>query len=181
MSCEQWRERIIDSLANELGEEEAARVAEHVAGCAACAREARLARALVREAATGPEWCENPATRARLLEALRENRGGARRAAGGVAEDAPARGLAHRIASALSRPIPAYAAIALVAVALVFGFAIGPRRTAPSAPHAASPVPAPVSGGEPSGESRRPLAERRFEVTGADAVRTREVFPRDSL
>ncbi len=175
MDCERWRERIIDSLANELTQAEEALLAEHVASCAACAREARLVGALFRDAASGPEWREDPATRARLLDALRESRAGAPAAAAATAP----RDIARAIGRAFSRPVPAYAAILLVALALAFGLSVRPRGGEREAPRAIAPAHTP--GGEPSAESRRPLGERRFEVTGADAVLTRGAPPGDSL
>ncbi len=170
MACEQWRERIIDSLANELTELDEALLAEHVASCATCASEARLVRDLLHGSTSGLEWRENPATRARLLAALRSRRAGARMRV---------RDLGSALGSALSRPVPVYGAILLVALGLFLGLSVRPRLDARPGParHTAEAGP----DGEPSRESRRPLGERRFEVTGADAVLTRGALPGDSL
>ena len=168
MSCEHWRERIIDSLAHELTDEDEALLKEHIARCPSCARETALVDGLFRAAGPGPEWRENPATRARLLAALRGRRGGML---------ARVRDFRSALGWALSRPVPAYAAILLVALGIFFGLSVRPRLDS----RAARPSATPTTIGEPSGEARRPLGERRFEVTGADAVLTREDLPRDSL
>ena len=71
MSCESWKEAILDRVAGEASEEKAIAVEQHLAECAACAEEARrLARLL---AATGPreEWAAGSQMEERLVRELR--------------------------------------------------------------------------------------------------------------
>ncbi len=87
MSCEQWRELLVDHIAAELGEEETILLEQHLAECPECSvEELKLRRVIV--AATPTEIRhENRATEDYLVDALHERLGEALHV--GAVEDDP--------------------------------------------------------------------------------------------
>jgi anti-sigma factor RsiW len=71
MSCESWREAILDRVAGEASEETAIAVEQHLAECAACAEEARRLARLMEAACPRAEWVAGSEMEERLVRALR--------------------------------------------------------------------------------------------------------------
>jgi anti-sigma factor RsiW len=176
-SCEQWSEAIIDRLADELSEAEAIRLEQHLSDCPSCAAREGEYRRVVAAMAGGGLSSIDPGSEDRLLRELRALSSETRRR-----DRSGAGGLRQRV-HFLLRPIPVYAALALVLGACLSGAWLG-RETGP---------------GSIRGESRRAIstltvpedssasaAERRTWVSGfvgtpSDAVSVLGTLGHDTL
>jgi len=139
MNCKEqtrWQAMIIDRLADELSEEDAVLLEQHLGECESCMREAQVLTGVLRTAAEAEEWQPNPALEARLAAALHDLQAGAGlQMATGVdpgaptvrsaVPPAPRRGWLASLANLGFRPLPFYAAAALVLVAAAAGFWTG--------------------------------------------------------
>lgn len=114
MACDTWRRMITDRLADELGEEDAVGLEQHLADCTACLQESEKLRTLFAAAAKPSGWSPGAAMEESLLGAMRT--GGDRSAAHDTGR---------RWTTLLRFPMPSYAAMALIAVAVGIGFWAG--------------------------------------------------------
>jgi anti-sigma factor RsiW len=71
MSCESWREAILERVAGEASEETAIAVEQHLAECAACAEEARRLALLLEATGPGEAWTAGSQMEERLVRELR--------------------------------------------------------------------------------------------------------------
>jgi hypothetical protein len=122
-------EMIIDRLADELGEEDAVLLEQHIAECRACAAEERRLGRLLQASVPREEWPEDSGLENRLASALQ---GLAAAAPVSAAINAKRLPVPHRIVHWLrhflkpvGRPVPAYAVLSLTLVGITAGFWIG--------------------------------------------------------
>jgi anti-sigma factor RsiW len=152
MSCESWLPEIVDRLADEIGEERAIRLEQHLAECPACAEEMqRLARvcAVDRPAEVAP-------SRARMEEELvRELR---------------RRHAEPWWAALWRRRVPAYLTLGVALAAALAGAQFGPRR--PAGPAARAPS---------GGSTRAVLTVASFATAPSDAMPGGPLGTPDSL
>jgi anti-sigma factor RsiW len=153
MSCESWREAILDRVAGEAGEERAIAVEQHLAECAACAAEARRLERLLGAAAPRGECAADAEMENRLAAELRR-RGARPRLAGWTI--------------VWRWRVPAYGALAVALLGVAVGVRVGHR----SAPETAFPPPLASSEGAPV---------IRFATTPSDAISAPRLSPADSL
>jgi anti-sigma factor RsiW len=132
MSCPEWKDRLIDRLADELGEEESIRLEQHLAECEECREEELILRRLISSPPPEEAGDADPALAIRLFRNARGLESArtrptlappavlipARRAVVGTSGR---RGLTAGVLSVLVRPLPSYAAAALFVGALVVG------------------------------------------------------------
>ncbi len=121
MACDTWRRMIIDRLADELDEEDAVGLEQHLAECADCLRESERLRATLAAAARPTGWRTDTAMEEKLLGAMRT--GGDRPAA---------RDTGRRWTTLLRFPMPSYATVALIVVAVGIGFLAGRSNREPT-------------------------------------------------
>lgn len=154
MSCERWREKLIDRLADELSEEDTIQLEQHLAKCSDCTEEERRLRHLLLSTVPREEWLADTAMEDRLVAELHRQREApvreqaerehkndayatrrtrpARTAAAPWAEEglsSVARWIQRALPRFLRRPLPAYAALSVVLVALLAGFWLGHSNT----------------------------------------------------
>jgi len=206
MSCDLWRGLIVDRLADELAENEAVLLEQHLAECVDCAAEEHRLRHLLRSYASQEEYTTAPSIEERLLEHMRARtrEDGSLRA---EAAPRPADGDRRwwkRLPNLFLRPIPAYVAMVLIAGAALTGLWFGrggearpesgraaePGRSAPQAPiRGTGPEERFARADHPSSdlsstgnrrESRYP-GPMRFVTTPSDAVSLAEVTSPDTL
>jgi anti-sigma factor RsiW len=183
MACDRqlWRERIIDHLAHELGEEDAVALEQHLAECPACAEEARRLSDAVEAAAPRREWTVDQRLESRLLTAARAQ---SRRRGGRPS-------WTHRIEASLAafarRPFPAYAIVPLLVFTLASGVWLGRStgREGGSVPSGLSPSTALSRTSTAHRSTIAPdharQAGQRFEVTPSDAIALATAVEHDSL
>jgi hypothetical protein len=198
VSCDRWQSFIIDRLADELEEDDAIMLEQHLADCAACAGEERRLRLILQcakeeraaiadgEAECMPDVTQHAAGAAmeeRLVAILREQRQAAARE--GIARrDAEAAGLGRppsgeRAAGFRSRnplrilitPVPALAALALVCIAAFGGLWFG-KQHAVQTDRRISTETGRLPGEEPTPprDSQDRLAEARRGTSGTPVV-----------
>jgi len=175
VSCDSWQGRIIDRLSDELGEEDAILLEQHLAECAACASEERLLRALLESstpaaesaAEDGPERASYAAMEEDLAATLRgigpvEKRvdrvgRGTGRAGRGTGRAGRGIGRVGRlgILPIFSLPVPAAATVALVCLAALGGVWLGSRHAGGGRERIA------VEAGRPTGPEMAPSSEER--------------------
>ncbi len=178
--CQHWQPKIIDRLADELGEDDSVLLEQHLAECPTCTQEERRLRVLFDAAAVREEWVPDPAIETRLLAMLR------------------ARDRRERRPSILRWPLPSYAALSFAAIALVAGLWLGhsivPGRQVPQGePSSTTPSDFTPAGESPGGAPVREdswLASTAagdgyqtaegFTITPSDAIGLGQVEP-DSL
>jgi anti-sigma factor RsiW len=166
VSCETWDEKIIETLAGELADDEAILLEQHLAECASCRREELALRSLAAATREGDAWRESPRLRATLVAELRSVTGrskGARALDARGVEPGPLR----RLMAALERPIAAYAAILLVVAGAGAGFRLGEMRVRDRVIAPGRLEPARTS---PARDDHPLLAGGSFAVTPADAI-----------
>ncbi|MBU1701127.1 MAG: zf-HC2 domain-containing protein [Candidatus Eisenbacteria bacterium] len=209
MACEKWRDLIIDRLADELGEEDAVLLEQHLADCADCTKEEQRLSRLLHAVLPREEWPEKSAIEDRLAAVLRQ-----RTAAWAPAASAPAgsSALRRRISQGAQQflllfrqPMPIYAVFSLVLLAVTTGFWIGhasvpdgsaelyrepvwlsPEDLPPSEQGRGMPVAVPTA--ERDGNNAGlalvhwPMdSETRFSQTPTDAISLDIAFQPDSL
>lgn len=132
MSCERWREKLIDRLAGELSEEDTIQLEQHLAECSDCAEEERRLKHLLLSTVPREEWLADTAMEDRLVVELHRQRQGRARGQAerehGSSADAT-RWTQRALPGFLRRPLPAYAALSVVLVALLAGFWLGHSNT----------------------------------------------------
>lgn len=130
MSCEKWREHLIDHLAGELGEEETILLEQHLTECTDCSEEELRLRRVMVAALPTQTWQENKATEEYLVNALHDLDGDNSEEME-FSSSSERSGLADRIARSLGfesfslglkRPVPSYLALGLAIVAVAAGF-----------------------------------------------------------
>jgi len=119
MSCEAWSGRIIDRLADELGEEDAIALEQHLADCPGCAAEETAVSRVLAAAGSPMEWVPGNRMEERLLDELGRLRP--------IQVAASGTFLGRRIPRPMkgSRSVPAFAAATLAFLALAGGFWAG--------------------------------------------------------
>ncbi|MBD3236439.1 MAG: hypothetical protein GF330_07035 [Candidatus Eisenbacteria bacterium] len=166
MSCDSWRRKIIDRIADELPEREAIELEQHLADCADCAAEAQRLERLLEATAPREEWIADARIEDRLLRHMRSNRA------------RPS--LLVRWRAAWLRPLPAYSLIVLGVIAIAGGFWLGQlsetgsgaRRIA--APGGAATSPQAVSPAmDPAGHALPPSREADEGASCATALSDR--------
>lgn len=122
--CSEWREAILDHVANELPVEDAILLEQHLSECDACNRRAEGLRRLIAESvsAAGPaeEFEVGPAFEEALFRRIRAEESNE----GGVTVDARSRkhrSVWRRIPWLALRPVPAYAVAILVVTSCLLG------------------------------------------------------------
>lgn len=165
MACdrERWMERIIDRWAGELSEEATVVLEQHLAECPDCSAEARRLESLAQAAAPRLETVVDPRMEARLAARLR-----------GSDARPPARGLQ----AFWRQPLPAFAALPIVLIALAGGFGLGRVGT--------GAVEAPAGGAWPTAREARSSGELLHASVGfssapGDLVEIACLAVRDSL
>ncbi len=125
MPCETWREKIIDRIAEELGEEDSISLEQHLADCPGCKAEGERLSTVVRAAIPSVPLTDHEVLEERLVASLLRSSENL---------DSPSRGsfwngIDRRFGLRvfLGRPIPSYAALALVLVGTLAGFWFGNR------------------------------------------------------
>jgi len=140
MSCERWREKLIDRLAGELSQEDTIQLEQHLAECSDCAEEERRLRHLLLSTVPREEWLADTAMEDRLVAELQRQREAPVREqaerehkndayATPRTRTAVARWMQRALPGFLRRPLPAYAALSVVLVALLAGFWLGHSNT----------------------------------------------------
>jgi hypothetical protein len=142
MQCKEqsrWQAMIIDRLANELGEEDAVLLEQHLSDCESCMREARTLAGVLTKASGPMEWTADPVLEERLLAALGPRPAEAHR--GGLAASADRPSLLAALAGIRLRPsFSVGTAIALVLIAAAAGFWTGRVRPGSPVPRASGVV-----------------------------------------
>lgn len=129
MRCERWRSLLIERLAGELSGGEAAGLERHLEECPACAEEeARLRLAVAAAAPPLPQTGDLGAMESRLVGEMRRWKEAPE--AGGAQPREPARakrgdGAPGFLSLFFRAPIPSYAVLMLVIVAVAGGFWMG--------------------------------------------------------
>jgi len=176
MSCEAWREAIIDRLAGELSEEQAIQLEQHLAECPECTVEARRLAEVLASALPCAEWVADPRIEARLVGEMRRQRASAR--AGSVR---------HGWRSLLAPRVPTYATLGVALLCVVIGIQVGQRHRGDGADRQTERAP-----GVSPGNARRalihpgdargslPLADG-FATTPLDAIPAAPASTPDSL
>ncbi len=138
MQCDDptpWHEMIIDRLGDELSEEEAVALEQHLADCPACMAEAELLAGIHGALPPAEPWTPDPDREARLIAEMHALRGSAASRPQPRREPAAAgdrRRHPHPRSPWIAwfaRPLPSYAAAALVMIAALGGF-LGGRMDA---------------------------------------------------
>jgi anti-sigma factor RsiW len=208
MACEQWREALIERLVDELDEDQAIRLEQHLAECVACRREEAQLRMLFAAAAPAESWDVPPEIEKRLHAWLRAHaarglapsvpRGAEPSSAASPAPgEAPAgarrrtqrarlgKGAAAGWLALLTGRMPAFAALPLAAAALLIGLWVGqadhPLRTEAGRDHAV------LLGTISAGQQMVPFVDsllisgNGFATSGADALSFARLVLPDSL
>ena len=165
-----WKEMLVDHLADELDEENAILLEQHLAECPACTEDQRRLRELCDAAAPRLEWRPGQHLEAGLIRRLRAVSG---RQSGNTPWVRQSAALLGKLAR---RPLPAYAAVPLVLLALAGGLWLG-NSGSPSLPPQSAPLPAgsAATGRETNWVPAREddswfTLEAEFAVTPSDAV-----------
>jgi hypothetical protein len=122
---------IIDRLADELGEDDAVYLEQHLADCAACRADARELSALLSATRASEGSVSDAAMENRLVGEMRRRypQGGGRdRAPAPLLQRARTTGWARLLTplmTLITRPLPGYAAFSLVLIAVTGGFWLG--------------------------------------------------------
>lgn len=173
MECDRWQELLLDRLADDLSEDDAIRLEQHLVACPRCTAEENCLRRLWQAAADAGTHTESwdhlyPALRSAVAEGRHE---GHRQRQG--------RTLSGRLTTwrgLIAGRIPAAAAAVLVLGALATGYGLGrgPARRGTDGPaterRTAEPVD-PVPTGSPAGRSQDTRETWvRFAIAPADAL-----------
>ncbi len=199
MQCNErsrWQAMIIDRLANELGEEDAVLLEQHLSDCESCMREARTLAGVMQKASGPVEWAADQALEARLLGVLERRpavesqkepaslEGGGHVPAPGGGRDSAGRGRWRDLLGALTRPalrppLSAGTGIALVLIAAAVGFWTGRVRPGGSLPPARVLVQDWVEA--PADANRMPAPETGSGGPAADLLVASPSFARAAL
>ena len=112
LSCDDARRSMVPFVLDEAEDAEAAKINDHLAGCAACREQERLLLSLI-ETVRGETPAAGEALRSRIRSAVASQEWAAR----------PSRGFLSRAAAGLRRPVPAY----LLAAACLAGVVVAHR------------------------------------------------------
>jgi hypothetical protein len=156
MSCETWRELMIDLLVDELEEDQRIQLEQHLADCPSCTAEERRLRGLLQLSFAPESYEVDPVIEARLLERVQLGRTRERSMRGRGDDQARAknRGGWTLLPRLFARPIPAYAVLLLMLGAILAGIWAGHgERMSLEGDRATRPSPALDT---PDGVSRPP-------------------------
>jgi hypothetical protein len=162
MACETWATLILDRVADELGEDEAVRLEQHLAQCEDCAREERRVRGLLGAAVPRKEWTPDPSMEERLLGEMRKSASRERSPRPSEARTS-GRGAAAKtrwaaLRDLLRHRVPIYAAAAALVIAVGSGFLLGSATREPATQRPGWTAPSRVT---PAERGQEPAADQR--------------------
>lgn len=172
MSCEAWQEALLDRVMDELREERAIQLEQHLAECAVCAEAMRRLERLMDRTRSADDWAADPGLEERLVAALRRQRA--------------ARAPAPWWAAFWQRRVPAYAIVGVALVGVIAGTQLGRSGTRTGQGTRVSEsqrlLPAPAwHTAPPEGTLQASLPKIEFAATPSDAIAAGRLSSPDSL
>jgi hypothetical protein len=153
MQCKNWDEMVIDRLAGELGEEDSILLEQHLAECPRCRQEEIRLRELLDAQRRQEDGTPGEGMLARLLDVMRGGTEREPRLEIPIPQSGRRAGshASFNLAALFRRPLPSYAALLLVFMAMGGGIWIG-RSAQPESTSAWRPSqsPAPPAVGHPT-------------------------------
>jgi hypothetical protein len=173
----------LDRLTDELDEDQAVRLEQHLAQCEECAQEEQRVRNLLDAAVPRKEWTPEPSMEDRLLREMRSYRARTEARFQRTPVKSPSSHWWTSVRDVLRHRVPVYAAAAALVVAIGSGFWLGNATQNPA--DAASPIgtaPSRIEDGDPGQEPlpdeqesfaflrREFQRDQVFATTPADAI-----------